>query len=380
MDKYAKKYTPSMSMLTGRDMDCKFSSWYNEIKDCNKGLKIPKSLVFDTPSEVIRACCMEGDPSANLAVVRQWLENEVYPELKKAGMHMPLFIKNSIFSNKFDASKSCIAFDPDIAMNVININYTAMCMICGFDGSCELVLREYIMPDRKRTASIYSGLPFRPEYRVFYDFDTCEVIFAHDYWDYDYCKPHLYDRTDMIIWEQVSPEIHAEYEKNVEHVKALVAENMKSVTGLAGPWSIDIMQDENGNFWLIDMAVAELSAYWEKRPGAEQPKHERQPDMPLPVDPVVETPVVTVIEDPVSQPDQDDLPTDPYDDYEITVIRDGGLVRVNAYDIQSNDIMQTEDGRKLTVTDIMPDPENNKFFILVGMDAIVIEVFRDAKL
>ena len=48
----------------------------------------------------------------------------------------------------------------------------------------------------------------------------------------------------------------------------MVADAMKNITALEGPWSIDIMQDDMGNFWLIDMAVAELSAYWEKRPGA----------------------------------------------------------------------------------------------------------------
>lgn len=51
--------------------------------------------------------------------------------------------------------------------------------------------------------------------------------------------------------------------------------DMKNVQGLSGPWSIDIMLNEGfstehfekpNEFWLIDMAVAERSAYWEKRP------------------------------------------------------------------------------------------------------------------
>lgn len=52
-------------------------------------------------------------------------------------------------------------------------------------------------------------------------------------------------------------------------------EHLKNVQGLSGPWSIDIMLNEGfstehfekpNEFWLIDMAVAERSAYWEKRP------------------------------------------------------------------------------------------------------------------
>ena len=66
----------------------------------------------------------------------------------------------------------------------------------------------------------------------------------------------------------------------------MVADAMQTVTGLDGPWSIDIMQDDRGNFWLIDMAIAELSAYWEKRPGfvpVSRPKSEaiRCADMEL---------------------------------------------------------------------------------------------------
>lgn len=65
------------------------------------------------------------------------------------------------------------------------------------------------------------------------------------------------------------------FEKYRGEVESLVAEHMKDVQGLSGPWSIDIMLNEGfstehfekpNEFWLIDMAVAERSAYWEKRP------------------------------------------------------------------------------------------------------------------
>ena len=31
---------------------------------------------------------------------------------------------------------------------------------------------------------------------------------------------------------------------------------------MTGKWSIDVLLDEWGNYWLIDMAKAENSAYW----------------------------------------------------------------------------------------------------------------------
>ena len=43
----------------------------------------------------------------------------------------------------------------------------------------------------------------------------------------------------------------------------LVSDKLKSIKDLEGVWSVDIMED-NGDFWLIDMALAKDSAYWEK--------------------------------------------------------------------------------------------------------------------
>ena len=43
-----------------------------------------------------------------------------------------------------------------------------------------------------------------------------------------------------------------------------MSEKMKEVE-LIGNWSVDILLDEKGDFWLIDMAIAENSAYWDKR-------------------------------------------------------------------------------------------------------------------
>lgn len=53
-------------------------------------------------------------------------------------------------------------------------------------------------------------------------------------------------------------------------VEELVAEHMARVEGLSGPWSVDLMMTEAGEMYLIDMAVAEQSAYWEFRPGNER--------------------------------------------------------------------------------------------------------------
>lgn len=100
---------------------------------------------------------------------------------------------------------------------------------------------------------------------MFYDFNTREPLYTVNYWDYDYCYPHLYEATDKIIFEHEREKIENAFEKNKDKVQQLVADAMKNVEGLDGKWSVDVLLDEKGDFWLIDMAVAQQSAYWNPR-------------------------------------------------------------------------------------------------------------------
>lgn len=52
-------------------------------------------------------------------------------------------------------------------------------------------------------------------------------------------------------------------------VQVMVSDAMRDVQGLTGQWSADVLLDEQGKFWLIDMAIAQRSAYWELRPDKE---------------------------------------------------------------------------------------------------------------
>ena len=75
----------------------------------------------------------------------------------------------------------------------------------------------------------------------------------------------MYEATDKIIFEHEREKIENAFEKNKDKVQQLVADAMKNVEGLDGKWSVDVLLDEKGGFWLIDMAVAQQSAYWNPR-------------------------------------------------------------------------------------------------------------------
>lgn len=147
---------------------------------------------------------------------------------------------------------------------IIIINYEAIC--CGAEGADEIVVRKFIESSVGMTPCIYNGLPLRPEFRVFYDFDVRKPIFTANYWDYDYVYPHLYHVTDKIIFEHERERLEGVYAHFKDAVQDKVADAMQNVQGLTGQWSVDVLMDEREKFWLIDMAIAQRSAYWEMRP------------------------------------------------------------------------------------------------------------------
>lgn len=139
-------------------------------------------------------------------------------------------------------------------------------------GDLELVLREYIEP-RPDTPTIYNGMPLRPELRVFFDFDNRKILYAVNYWDWDYCHDRICsgwngERTpdaDVYEWNYLRLAEETERLKN-KHLSTIWSA-LSQVTTLTMPdgrrniWSVDFMLEED-KVWLIDMAQGWRSAYW----------------------------------------------------------------------------------------------------------------------
>lgn len=242
-----------------------FSFWFPKVKDC--GIKVPRTFIKELnpdPNDLLQRKFFMENPDEDLAYIREWVKMELIPELKKERLVGQIFVKNARFSNKFQAKRNCIhAGTAFLAEGIAEINYAAL--LLGAYGTHEIVVREFIDYDKKNTPCIYDGLPLRPEFRVFYDFDARKPIFTANYWDYDYCYPCFWEATDKIIFNHERDRIETSFRKNKDYVQRLVADAMQNVE-LSGQWSIDILMDEKEEFWLIDMAVAQQSAYWDKRP------------------------------------------------------------------------------------------------------------------
>ena len=235
-----------------------YSYWYPKVKDC--GIEMVNSRIYKIPYGIWRAFNeLEILEYENVCI--QWLENilENDKRLSTCGIYN---IKNGTFSNKFNAS-DCIVHYNDIPKKFLNIQYWSLYFDTG--GSTELIIRDNIDYDIETIPTIYNGLPLRTEFRVFVDFDKEEVLYIVNYWDYDYCYKHLC-LTDKIIFDYMKESLEIDFKRNKDTVVNLVKDklivhNKNQKEKLTGRWSVDIMKNEK-TFYLIDMAIAEQSAYW----------------------------------------------------------------------------------------------------------------------
>lgn len=115
------------------------------------------------------------------------------------------FIKTATFSSKFDFRNAHVMGEKEVnelGEYLLFIHYQALChahydlsgrnqpILYGMSTTTEWVVREYIQPSAE-TPEIYYGLPLRPEYRVFIDFDVHEILGISPYWEPDIMKTGL---------------------------------------------------------------------------------------------------------------------------------------------------------------------------------------------
>ena len=247
-----------------------FSYWFPHIKGLeNMGVSIPRSEIIPLSMDIVKAFFMEekGDKEK----ISGWIHKTVVPVLKTKFPKEKVFIKNGCYSGKFRFAENCLIEDPDdketLVRNICNIQYDSLCL--DKCGNLELVIREFIGPEDD-TPTIYHGMPLRPEIRIFYDFDRHRYLYAANYWDWNECHDGICrHEEDARIYENYYPTLKGKMgSRLVRHLPTII-KALDSIDGLRMPgdqpniWSVDFILEEN-RIWLIDMAVAWQSAYWDK--------------------------------------------------------------------------------------------------------------------
>lgn len=266
--------------------------WLPALAKANEGktfFRIPKTTIAKVPMTLLQLSRVEYESltAATLDVVDRWAQAAF--GLNPDGEY---FIKTGTFSSKYDYRNAHVTGPHEVAQigeYLLYIQSQAVEMagplnepaMYGVSTTNEFVVREYV-PDRLDLPTIYMGLPLRCEYRCFIDCDTKELLGIHPYWDPkvmnhrfrdwpDSDNPHM--RHDAVTYKLREPSLMREYEATKDLVAAHIGELLPGLE-LAGQWSLDVMKDDD-DYWLIDMAPAERSTYYEQT----VPKGKRRPMM-----------------------------------------------------------------------------------------------------
>jgi len=242
--------------------------------------KIPKTTIVKVPITLLQLTRQDYQSlsSTTMKIVNEWAM-----EAFKIEKNKEYFIKTGTYSSKFDFRNAYIhdcSEAEEIGSYLLYIHFAALrhagptmipC-IYGMSTTTEWVVREFIH-DKESNPCIYQGLPLHTEYRVFIDTETKEVLSCCAYWDPETMKKrfgHEEDSDapqnihDYIIYSAHEETLMKRYEENKELVSNKVKQ-MLPYLDLPGQWSLDIMQ--NGQeFYLIDMAPADISAYCDSIP------------------------------------------------------------------------------------------------------------------
>ena len=206
--------------------------------------------------------------------------NEYCKKVFELDLNGTYFIKNGVFSSKFDFRNAKVTTPQEVAelgQYLFYIHQQACQMasllnnksIYGCGTTTEWVVREYIESSVKET--IYMGLPLNTEYRIFVDFDTKAILSDNQYWNKEVMNKRFeenrnnHDIHDVITYNMASERLEKTYNENIGKVKEMVQELLNNNIEMTGQWSVDIMQVEN-DFYLIDMALAENSFYYNSVP------------------------------------------------------------------------------------------------------------------
>lgn len=198
----------------------------------------------------------------------KWLQSDLYTAektkefndflLENLGTFLPdktLFMKTGVFSNKFDFKLTVVTDREKIGQQFLDIYYASMCL--GPDNTNEAVFREMVA-DTEGRETIYNGMPLHTEFRIFYDFDTKELVGTANYWHPEVMNRYL-SPEDSLRYTKEESQIVTDYNQYKKQVAEEVAKFMDGVTGLSGKWSVDVMKNGD-DYWLIDMARMERSA------------------------------------------------------------------------------------------------------------------------
>lgn len=258
--------------------------WFPALKKAvekQKFFKVPETKIVKVPLPLLQISRLDyGSLTlSTLKIIDDWAMKAFDLDVNKT-----YFVKTGTFSSKYDFRNAKVTGEKEVrelGEYLVYIQHQAVCMAGPFSKPCfygvsttnEFVVREWI-EDVENNPCIYKGMPLHTEYRVFVDFDLNTVLDIFPYWDPDVMKDRFlnysdanspHQKHDYIIYKAHEEKLMKRYNDNKDIVKDKIKALIQDIN-LSGQWSIDVMQNGN-DFYIIDMALAQESAYVDRIPG-----------------------------------------------------------------------------------------------------------------
>lgn len=235
--------------------------------------RIPETTIIKVPLTMLQLTRLDYE---RLTQTTKNIVNRFCEKVFRLDRSKDYFIKTGTYSSKFDFRNAHVIPSEvkELGEYLLFIQHQATMMaaplsspsIYGVSTTNEWVVREFIK-DREDNGCIYHGLPLHTEYRLFVDFDTCEVLDIREYWDKDtmlrrFINSSDSDTPDMkhdaVSFIRMADRMAVRFHENKDEVCRKIREILPKCR-LSGQWSLDVMQNRN-DFWIIDMALAYQSA------------------------------------------------------------------------------------------------------------------------
>lgn len=210
------------------------SFWYPVLNRI--GMRTPKTLLFYAPHEIGKV--VDGEQTPEFSKLVRDVANARHEFGGEA------FLRTGQTSNKHEWRNTChLTIDSKVGWHLARLIEFSMLVDLPYTT---FAVREMIKTKPLTTA--FHGMPIAREVRMFAD--RGKVICAHPYWPDEAFKDQPIKKEELAALQEM-PDM-AELNKMAEYVS----------DRFDGAWSIDFLQDDKGDWWLTDMALARTSYHW----------------------------------------------------------------------------------------------------------------------
>ena len=210
--------------------------WYPRL--FRQGFPMPKTIIIHSNINFEQFAC--GEKPEGL--------DEFYEEIKSACLKigLPAFLRTGYSSNKHDWEKSCYVQDINkIKNHIYNLSKHSALMTIDRFSPCDFWAVREMLKTKPYMNAFHGKMPITKERRYFVRNGRIEC--HHSYWPREAFKD--LDEEQFAKLSEFSKEDEGTLNKMAVYVAGL----------FSGYWTCDFLQEENGKWYLIDMAIGEES-------------------------------------------------------------------------------------------------------------------------